>query len=342
MGDLLNASLGALKFFRCCIGLQDDFYNRQMTQHHYFAPILQIVYDTMPRDNLLNSACLEFFEFIKRENIKPIILHLVENYRERLQPITYVDTFQALILRYDQMQDFNPEMDTTLFSNDGGSTPNRHSKVNGNNTRWQGVKEMDAAEEAYFNTSDEEDEVTSRKKPLQNGASPPSSLLKSLVDYPDDDEDAMDTNKPAPLSGPSTPQPSSHKPDPRNQDASSSSSSPAPASPTPSTSTSGPSTPLVATPPERLSEKRRREEDDEEDELGKLSVTKRRSSSVGATSLAGHTLLRRKKGFAIGAAGKDSSPTGMGGGGGGGKKIEISFGVKPSHAAGDGKRDEGG
>jgi hypothetical protein len=31
-----------------------------------FEPILDIVYETMPRDNLLNSACLEFFEFIKR------------------------------------------------------------------------------------------------------------------------------------------------------------------------------------------------------------------------------------------------------------------------------------
>ena len=175
------------------MGLQDEFYNRQIMHYHIFEPILNIVYETMPRDNLLNSACLELFEFIKRENIKPIILHIVENYREKLKDITYVDTFQNLILRYDQMQGYNPDMDTTLFSQEE-DTPTR-TQVNGGQ-RWQGVKEMDAAEEEYFNTSDDEDELATKKQnhlPVTNGTSP---LTKPLVDYPDDDEDAMDTSKP--------------------------------------------------------------------------------------------------------------------------------------------------
>lgn len=37
-----------------------------MIKNKLFGPILNIVIETMPRDNLLNSACLEFFEFIKR------------------------------------------------------------------------------------------------------------------------------------------------------------------------------------------------------------------------------------------------------------------------------------
>lgn len=41
----------------------------------------------------------------KQENVKQIILHLVENYREKMSKITYVDTFSVLILRNDQMQD---------------------------------------------------------------------------------------------------------------------------------------------------------------------------------------------------------------------------------------------
>lgn len=322
-----HLKLTALKFFRACIGLQDDFYNRQIAQNHLFEPILNIVYETMPRDNLLNSACLELFEFIKRENFKPLILHIVENYRERLQQITYVDTFQALILRYDQMQGYNAEMDTTLFSNDGDTTPN-HSKVNGNR-RYQGVKEMDAAEEAYFNTSDDEDEPgpSPEKHPLQNGSSP---LLKSLVDYPDDDEDSMAV---LPKDPPSTSPPSSTKSE--NNEESSSTSTSTPPSPTPSSSNL--STPLAQTPPERLSEKRRREADDEEDELGKLSLTKRRTPSGGSPSyisnpLGSHNnLLRRKKGFAIGNLSKDSP---------GAKKIEISLaGVKASTEV-DPKRDD--
>lgn len=263
----------------------------------------------MPRDNLLNSACLELFEFVKRENIKPIIVHVVENYREKLQDITYVDTFQNLITRYDQMQNYNPEMESTLFGQEDDHTPTR-SKVNGNH-RWQGVKEMDAAEEEYFNTSDDEEETMMKKKlltPLINRSSP---VMKPLVDYPDDDEEAMDTRaEPGAILTPSTTASEDNR--------------------TPGSEVSGIASPLSRipqTPPERLSEKRRREED-EEDELGKLSSQmKRRSSSASSvgspastTGNAGNTsnILRRKKSF---SSNKDA-PTG--------KKIAISLAVKSS------------
>jgi len=294
-------------------------------QYHIFEPILNIVYETMPRDNLLNSACLELFEFIKRENIKPIILHVVECYREKLKDITYVDTFQNLILRYDQMQGYNPDMDTTLFSQDD-ETPTR-TQVNGGQ-RWQGVKEMDAAEEEYFNTSDDEDDLAAKKQgilPAANGASPVS---KPLVDYPDDDDDDDDDDDAMDIKAE---QPSAQKED--TSDETSIKADIPPDSPKPTT-------PLSTTPPERLSEKRRREED-EEDELGKLSHSKRRSSSVSSVSSTTSTstntntsgnVLRRKKSFTT----TKDSPTGN-------KKIAISLAVKTRATTNtDGQRDEGG
>ena len=77
-----HLKLTALKFFRTCVGLQDEFYIRHMIKYKLFEPILNLVVETMPKDNLLNSACLEFFEFIRRENLKHIITHLAESYRE--------------------------------------------------------------------------------------------------------------------------------------------------------------------------------------------------------------------------------------------------------------------
>jgi protein phosphatase 4 regulatory subunit 3 len=305
------------------MNLQDDFYTRQITQNHLFEPILDIVYDTMPRDNLLNSACLELFEFIKRENIKPFILHIVENYRERLEQITYVDTFSTLILRYDQYrQGYNSDVHNPLFSQDDDRSPTRPKLTD--NPRWQGSKEMDPTEEAYFNTSDDEDEIPPRRRP-SNGTSP---LLKSLVDYPDDDEDIMDT-KAAP---PETVSPSPYllRSDPSSP--STTSSSPPSASPS-----STPPLPTPRTPPERLAEKRRREEDEEEDELGKLTISKRRSSSVSSiassvTTNLSNTFLRRKKGLA--SSNSKNSPSA-------GKKIEISLAMKNLNERGS-KRDEGG
>jgi len=149
----------ALKFFRTLISLQDTFYQALMTHNNTFGLILDIVLETMPRDNLLNSACLELFEFIKRENIKPFIVHVVEKYREKLERITYVDTFQNLIIRYDQMQGYGAEADSTLFSPDEGDTDTPR-RMPPNGQRWQGVKEMDATEEEYFAGSDDEDDVS--------------------------------------------------------------------------------------------------------------------------------------------------------------------------------------
>ncbi|KAL2370350.1 hypothetical protein RJZ57_005220 [Blastomyces gilchristii] len=137
----------------------NTFYVAQMTHNNIFELILNIVYETMPRDNLLNSACLDLFEFVKRENIKTIIIHVVEKYRDILKNITYVDTFQHLIFRYDQLQGYGAaaEADATLFSQDESGTP--RMIINGGQ-RWHGVRGMDAAEEEYFDTSDdEEDEV---------------------------------------------------------------------------------------------------------------------------------------------------------------------------------------
>ncbi|KAL4900189.1 hypothetical protein BDW74DRAFT_102888 [Aspergillus multicolor] len=286
-----HLKLTALKFFRTLLSLQDTFYQALMTHNDTFGLILDIVYETMPRDNLLNSACLELFEFIKREHIKPITLHVVGKYGDKLRNITYVDTFQGLILHYEQLQGYSEEADSTLYSQEE-VTPVLKMPPTG---RWQGVKEMDPAEEEYFNTSDDEEEWQQDNQTsgthisqLPNGAASPA--VKALVDYPDDDEedaDAMDTMDTKPGSERDSKQQKSD--DTTNEDA--------PADPV-----SEPSTPIsqvVQTPPERLSEKRRREEEDD-DELVKLtSGPKRRSSTSSSTGTAG--FMRKKRSGSIGS-----------------------------------------
>lgn len=124
----------------------------------------------MPRDNLLNSACLELFECIRRENIKTLIVHVVEKYRGKLLSIVYVDTFINLVNRYEQMQGYGADAEFTLSAR-GEETQAPRTQPNG---RWPGVGEMDAAEEAYFNTSDDEEEVSTVLK---------SYILVMLISY---------------------------------------------------------------------------------------------------------------------------------------------------------------
>lgn len=242
----------------------------------------------------MNSACLELFEFIKRENIKMIVQHLVETYREKLQTITYVDTFQNLLLRYDQMQEpvTTQELDNSFTSVESDTPARPAGLVNGG--KWgQGLRDVDADEEAYFNTSDDEDELAAPGKTVLNGASP----VRPLVNYPDDDaEDDVDMDIPLAMRG-------------------------ATATTQTKDETKLPKTTSAAgSPPERISEKRRREEDEEDELLANISTTtapKRRASTSSNTSTSSLRSLRRKSPQVT--SGKD---------GGTPKKISISLPVK--------------
>ncbi|KAF2002397.1 DUF625-domain-containing protein [Amniculicola lignicola CBS 123094] len=301
-----HLKLTALKYFRTCIGLHDEFHNRQITGNRLFEPILQILFDTMPRDNLLNSACLELFEFIKRENIKMIITHLVETYRDRLETVTYVDTFQSLIMRYDQMHEppTTQELENSFTSVDSDTPARPVGLVNGN--KWgHGLKESDHEEHPYFTSDDDDDGLPSSVKPALNGASP----VRPLVNYPDDDgdEDGMD------ILASSAPSSVAH---------SISTSTQTQVNTVESTAKSE-----TSSPPERASEKRRREEDEEDELLATLpsSSSKRRASVNSSSSTKSLRNLRRKGSL---SSTKD--------GGGGPKGIPIVIPLKSGGEGGDG------
>ncbi|KAH8702408.1 putative DUF625 domain protein [Talaromyces proteolyticus] len=263
-----HLKLTALKFFRTLVNLQDTFYFAQLTHNNIFGLILDIVCETMPRDNLLNSACLEMFEHIRRENIKPIITHVVEKCRDKLRAVTYLETFEHLIQSYDRLQGYGIEGDATLYSQQEAALPQR-GPVNG---QWQGIREMDATEEEYFNASDEEEDWPPEVRQDETAAQEQPSATIKLVDYPDDDDEVMDAKSDANVEKQEIELPE------RNLETD-----------TPTT----PSASLPQNPPERLSEKRRRNDEDD-DELVRLAYNgpKRRSSSASTT---GSSYLRRRQ-----------------------------------------------
>jgi len=177
---------------------------------------------------------------------------------------------------------------------------------------------MDAAEEEYFNTSDEEDNApTPKDSPIKGANGSGSPVPKPLVDYADDDlMDTADESKSGEKGGAAAPTKSALE--------GASSASPM-TSPTTPTSQKPDSDVLSGAPtPERLSEKRRREEEDD-DELGKLR-NKRRSPTGGSGSV---NALTKKRSSGPGG----SPPT---------KKIAINLAVKTSTGGSDGGCGGGG
>ncbi|KAI9343620.1 component of IIS longevity pathway SMK-1-domain-containing protein [Obelidium mucronatum] len=201
--------LAALRFFRTCIGMKDEFYNRHLLKHDVFGSILACFRATNGKYNLLNSACLDIFEFIRKENIKSLITNLVQSHKSQFADVTYVDTFKNLVLRYEQNQEVPS---AGLGADDESSKPVEKAKPDG----WG---RMDNDEEAYFNDSDDEDSgstdsatnsnnlprsttggktvplvIVASGPPPSSGKNRPPTVKRSasplgLVDYEDDDEE---------------------------------------------------------------------------------------------------------------------------------------------------------
>lgn len=70
-----------------------------------FAPVVDAFVRNNGRYNLLESAILELFEFIKIEDIKSLYTYFVENFGKIFDDVQYVQTFKTLKNKYDQQQD---------------------------------------------------------------------------------------------------------------------------------------------------------------------------------------------------------------------------------------------
>lgn len=124
--------LAALRFFRACVGKNDDFYNRFLIKNGLFGGVLEMVEGERAKDNLLASACLEFFEHIRavspsvasrlaridlveQHNAKAIINHLMERWGDRIRSLALLlPTFANLIARSEQNNEPPPPPETSV------------------------------------------------------------------------------------------------------------------------------------------------------------------------------------------------------------------------------------
>ncbi|KAM9053197.1 serine/threonine-protein phosphatase 4 regulatory subunit 3B isoform X2 [Balaenoptera ricei] len=160
-------ALCALRFMRRIIGLKDEFYNRYITKGNLFEPVINALLDNGTRYNLLNSAVIELFEFIRVEDIKSLTTHIVENFYKALESIEYVQTFKGLKTKYEQEKD------------------RQNQKLNSNRFR-RDAKALEEDEEMWFN-EDEEEEGKTVVAPVEKS--------KAEDDFPDSYEKFMETKK---------------------------------------------------------------------------------------------------------------------------------------------------
>lgn len=286
----------------------DEFFIQHIAEKQVLGPILDVLLRTLPRDNLLSSACLDLFEFIKNADNKDLIKHLVDNYREKITALLYLPVFKGIMKQYEDNRGFGANMES-YFAESEDDIARRPTHMNG---RMMEQLRVDPVEEEYWNTSDDEDEAQNKmiaRPASANGATTPS---KALVDYHSDEE--ADENGDIAMTSVTSEEEDKAKPEETKEE------------PT----TPGSTDSAMSGPPERLSEKRRREEEDD-DEMGKLMHNKRRNSSSMGQNASGAAAALRRKRTLVGSP--NSSTTGP-------RKIDIRISPALKSTAGQGSTEQ--
>uniref|UniRef100_G3WMW8 Protein phosphatase 4 regulatory subunit 3B n=1 Tax=Sarcophilus harrisii TaxID=9305 RepID=G3WMW8_SARHA len=167
-------ALCALRFMRRIIGLKDEFYNRYITKGNLFEPVINALLDNGTRYNLLNSAVIELFEFIRVEDIKSLTAHIVENFYKALESIEYVQTFKGLKTKYEQEKDRQSQKLNSVPS------------ILRSNRFRRDARTLEEDEEMWFNEDEEEE---------GEAVVPPGEKSKPEDDFPDSYEKFMETKK---------------------------------------------------------------------------------------------------------------------------------------------------
>ncbi|XP_027243772.1 serine/threonine-protein phosphatase 4 regulatory subunit 3B isoform X1 [Cricetulus griseus] len=167
-------ALCALRFMRRIIGLKDEFYNRYITKGNLFEPVINALLDNGTRYNLLNSAVIELFEFIRVEDIKSLTAHIVENFYKALESIEYVQTFKGLKTKYEQEKDRQNQKLNSVPS------------ILRSNRFRRDAKALEDDEEMWFNEDDDEE---------GKAVVIPIEKSKTEDDFPDSYEKFMETKK---------------------------------------------------------------------------------------------------------------------------------------------------
>lgn len=101
----MHLAAALARFLKAVVTTKDDAFCRQLIQANTFKVLVDLLLRHHDRYNLLYSTILATFEVIRRENIKLLVGHIVENFAATLQPILHLDTVNSLKRQWELMKD---------------------------------------------------------------------------------------------------------------------------------------------------------------------------------------------------------------------------------------------
>ncbi|THG97475.1 hypothetical protein EW026_g4525 [Hermanssonia centrifuga] len=198
--------LAAFRYFRVLLRLNNRNIFVHLMKIDIFSALLDITIRESKRDNLLSSTCQEFFEFMRKDNIKEPIHHCMTKHPDKVKTLAEMpicgECFKGFIARWEINMEPPPKEEE------------KSDKTPLVQRRWGQGRLLEAEEEDYFNAPDEEEDSVqiinssafpkvgnSFKRKRVRGA------LGSLVDYDDGEEPITVFSAAEDSQGPSTSSP---------------------------------------------------------------------------------------------------------------------------------------
>ncbi|XP_015167825.1 serine/threonine-protein phosphatase 4 regulatory subunit 3 isoform X2 [Solanum tuberosum] len=178
--------VAAVRFMRTLISRNDEYLMNHIAEKNLLKPIVNAFVANGDRYNLLNSAVLELFEYIRKDNLKILLKYLVDSFWDELVKFEKFSSINSLKVKYEQSLE-----DSGMRS--VGNLLDPRKRVD--------ERSLEKEEEDYFNEeSDEEDSASasvvnaSRVKSqlaVPKGSAPSYTSDRSggVVDSGDDDND---------------------------------------------------------------------------------------------------------------------------------------------------------
>ncbi|XVF66140.1 hypothetical protein PTKIN_Ptkin10aG0011300 [Pterospermum kingtungense] len=185
--------VAAVRFVRTILSRHDEHLINHFVKNNLLKPVVDAFVANGNRYNVLNSAVLELFEYIRKENLKVLVKYIVDSFWNQLVRFESLASIHCLKVKYEQcLENCGTKM------NVNASDPRKRVEE----------RALEKEEEDYFNEDSDDDDTTSashnarkvESQPvLSNGVAARYSSLSprsgGLVDY-DDDEDDEDYRPP--------------------------------------------------------------------------------------------------------------------------------------------------
>ncbi|XXG46860.1 hypothetical protein AAC387_Pa02g1596 [Persea americana] len=105
--------VAAVRFLRTIISRNDEHLLHHIIKNNILEPVVEAFLDNGNRYNLLNSVVLELLEHICKENLKVLILYIVNCYWAQLAKFEYLSTIHSLKVIYEESPE-NSETKSTI------------------------------------------------------------------------------------------------------------------------------------------------------------------------------------------------------------------------------------